>query len=192
MWFGAEARARLAVLPVCALVMPWRCGLGLPLTDRGEAVAPGVVAERREPPPPPAVVAEKRDAPSPAGDKRGAPAVSAASEKREPPAQRVSSAPPRPPPVRVVTLPEEVVLKAIGVGQRQLLHCWTKAQQVDPGLYAGKVRLHLEIDPTGRVTSVTSDTESAALARCLGGVARQLRFPAPGQAAVVDVPLMFP
>ena len=191
MWFGAEARARLAVLPVCALVMPWRCGLGLPLADRGEAVAPAVVGDKRESPPP-QELADKRDVPSPASDKRGTPAVSAASEKREPPAQRVSSAPPRSPPVRVVTLPEEVVLKAIGVGQRQLLHCWTKAQQVDPGLYAGKVRLHLEIDPTGRVTSVTSDAESAVLARCLGGVARQLRFPAPGQAAVVDVPLMFP
>jgi hypothetical protein len=82
------------------------------------------------------------------------------------------------------------VLKAIGLGQTQFLRCWAKAQQVDPGLDT-KVHLHLEIDAAGRVTSVQSDTESPTLARCLASVARRLPFPAPGQPAAVDLPLMF-
>jgi hypothetical protein len=152
-----------------------------------------VTTENREPP---AISAanEKRESPvvSPATEKQELPAVSAATEKREPPTQRVSSAPPRLPPVPTVTLPEEIVLKAMSAGQIQFLRCWKRAQQADPGLDAAKVRLRLEVDAAGRVTSATSDTESAVLARCLANVARQLPFPVPGRAAVVDLPLMFP
>lgn len=168
MSFGAEARARLAVLPVCALVVPWRCSLGPPLADRGEPAASSSVIEKRE-----------------------LPAASAATAKREAPAERVSIAPPRPPSVRVVTLPEEVVLKTMAAGQPLFLRCWTKAQRVDPGLDASKVRLRLEIDAAGKVTAVQSDTDSPPLARCLAVAARQLAFPAPGRPIVVELPLMF-
>lgn len=192
MSFGAEARARLFVLPVCALVVPWRCSLGPPLAGRGETAPPPATQQRE--PPAISVASGKRElsAVSAATEQREVSAVSAASEKREPPAQRVSSASPHPPPVPIVTLPEEIVLKAMSVGQTQFMRCWKRAQQVDPGLDTAKVRMHLEVDATGKVTSVKCDTESAVLARCLASVARQLPFPAPGRFAVVDLPLMFP
>jgi hypothetical protein len=143
MSFGAEARARLTVLPVYALVMPWRCVPSLP--DRGEI----------------------------------------------PPSERVPAAPPHPPSVRLITLPEEVVLRAVGAGQPLFLRCWARAQRADPGLDASKLHLHLEIDPAGKVTAVRSDAGSPAFAGCLAAVARQLPFPAPGRPAVVELPLMF-
>ena len=155
MLFGAEARARLAALPVFVLVWPWQCSLVTLQQDSGGA------------------------------------APSAASAKQEASPARVSTAPPRTPPVRTVTLPEEVVIKAMGIGQPAFLRCWARAQRIDPGLSSPKVRLHLEIDETGKVTAVQSDTESPALARCLAVVGRQLPFPAPGMPAVVDLPLIF-
>jgi hypothetical protein len=155
MWFGAEARARLAALPVFVLVVPWQCSLVAPLEDEGRA-APSAVTAKQEGPP-----------------------------------GRVSIAPPHTPPVRVVTLPEEVVVKAIGVGQTAFLRCWARAQRTDPMLISTKVRLHLELDESGKVTTIQSDTESPTLASCLAVVARQLPFPAPGKPAVVDLPLMF-
>jgi hypothetical protein len=156
-------------------------------------MAPSAAGDKREPPAVSAAT-EKREPPavSAAGGKREPSGVSAATEKREPPARRVSSALPHPPPVPIVTLPEEIVLKAMSVGQTQFIRCWKRAQQADPGLDSAKVRMHLEVDATGKVISVKSDTESAVLARCLASVARQLPFPAPGRLAVVDLPLMFP
>jgi hypothetical protein len=174
MSFGAEARARLAVLPVYALVLPWRCSLGPPRVDLGETAAPAVT------------------------ERRAAPAGSAATEKREAPVERVSIAPPHPARVRTVTLPDQVVVKAMAAGQVQFLRCWSKAQQDDPGLDGSKVVLHLDIDAAGkviaahRVPSDRGDPGSPAFERCLARVARNLPFPAPGQPAVVELPLMFP
>jgi hypothetical protein len=121
----------------------------------------------------------------------GGPAPSAANAKQEPPVRRVSSAPPRTPPAKMITLPEEVVVKAIGVGQPAFLSCWARAQRTDPVLISTKVHLHLEIDADGKVASVRSDSDSPKLASCLAVVARQLPFPAPGKPAVVDMPLIF-
>jgi hypothetical protein len=122
---------------------------------------------------------------------RREPGPSAVTAKQEAPTGRVSSAPPRPPSLRTITLPEEVVVKAMAAGQQTFLRCWARAQRNDPALIAGKVRLRLEVDERGKVTAVQSDTESVALARCLAVVARTLPFPAPGKPAVVDLPLMF-
>jgi hypothetical protein len=116
---------------------------------------------------------------------------SAVAAKEEAPASRVSSAPPRTPPVKVTTLPEEVVVKVIGVGQAAFLRCWARAQRIDPALSSTKVRLHIELDASGKVTSSQSDSDSRALSNCLAVVARQLPFPAPGTPAVVDLPLIF-
>jgi len=125
-------------------------------------------------------------------DNREAQGPSAATSKQEAATPgRVSSAPPHTPTVRSVTLPEEVVVKAMAAGQPTFLRCWAKALRLDPTLTASKVRLHLELDERGRVTAVQSDTESEALGRCLAVVARTLPFPAPGRPAVVDLPLMF-
>lgn len=61
MLFGARARARLAVFPVVALVMPWRCNLLPQQVDGGAAPsaatakreAPGGRVSTSPPPPPP-------------------------------------------------------------------------------------------------------------------------------------------
>lgn len=121
----------------------------------------------------------------------GVPVPSAANAKQESSVGRVSSAPPRTPPAKMTTFPEEVVVKAIGVGQPAFLSCWARAQRTDPVLISTKVHLHLEIDASGRVASVRSDSDSPKLASCLAVVARQLPFPAPGTPAVVDMPLIF-
>jgi hypothetical protein len=119
-------------------------------------------------------------------------APSAVQPKEEAPVERVSSAPrvPVAAAVEAIELPEEVVVRAVAIGQPAFLRCWARAQRVD-ALDAAKVRVHLEVDATGKVTQVATDAESATLARCLAVVARQLPFPAPGRPAVVDVPLLF-
>jgi hypothetical protein len=116
---------------------------------------------------------------------------SASTPKQEVPMERVSSAPAAPPPARTVTLPDEVVVKVIDTSQQLFLRCWERAQRKEPGPIANKVRLHLDIDPQGRVMTVQSDSDSAVLSSCLAVVARRLPFPAPGEPAVVDLPLMF-
>ena len=120
-------------------------------------------------------------------------ARSAVQPKEEAQMDRVSSAPraPAAAPTQAVELPEEVVVRAIAVGQPAFLRCWARAQRLDTVESAAKVRVRLEVDATGRVTAVATDTESAVLSRCLAVVARQLPFPAPGQPAVVDLPLIF-
>ena len=120
---------------------------------------------------------------------------SAVQPKREAAATRVASAPARPEAVarssEAIELPDEVVVRALGAGQPAFLRCWARAQRTDPTQIATKVRMRLEVDATGRVTSVASDSDSPTLSRCLAVVARQLPFPAPGRPAVVDVPLLF-
>jgi len=122
----------------------------------------------------------------------GALGPSAATPKQEESVGRLASVPPpapRPPPM--ITLPDEVVVRAIDTGHQAFLTCWARAQRSDTPPTAGKVRLHLEIDEQGRVAAAASDSDSPALARCLAVVARCLPFPAPGRRAVVDLPLMF-
>lgn len=163
--FGAEAWARLSVIPVVVplfvLALPLRCSL----------VAPRM---------------------PPIGD-TGASGPSAATPKQEAAAGRLASvAPPAPPPAPRITLPDEVIVKAIDAGQQAFLTCWSRAQRSDAPPSQGKVRLHLELDDAGRVIVATCDTDSPPLARCLAVVARRLPFPAPGRRAVVDLPVMFP
>jgi hypothetical protein len=121
----------------------------------------------------------------------GGPAASAAEGKHEAPVGRVPGVPPHPPPVRMITLPEEVVIKAMGIGHEAFLYCWNRSLQFDPPPSSTKVRLRLELDGAGKITKIAPDTDSPRLASCLTSVARNLPFPAPGQPAVVDLPLMF-
>src|SRR5689334_15533034 len=118
--------------------------------------------------------------------------VSAVRPKQEAPAARVAATPPGPagPPARAIALPDEVVVRAVAAGQTAFLRCWARAQPVDVGL-ATKVQLHVELDADGRVIAASSDSDSPALSRCLAVVARHLPFPAPGQLARVDLPLLF-
>jgi hypothetical protein len=118
---------------------------------------------------------------------------SAVEGKQEVAAHRVASiAPPPAPHRRAVTLPDGVVVKAVGVGQPAFLRCWARAQRSDSPPSSTKVHLHVELDAAGKVTASQSDSDSPALSRCLAIVARQLPFPAPGTPAVIDLPLLFP
>jgi len=121
----------------------------------------------------------------------GAIGPSAASPKHEEPIERIAAVPPPARPGPPIALADEAVVKAMDVGQQAFLHCWTRAQRSDLPPTSGKVRLHFELDEQGRVTAVSNDSDSPSLSRCLAVVARRLPFPAPGQPAVVDVPLMF-
>ncbi|HEX3757790.1 MAG TPA: hypothetical protein VHW23_03750 [Kofleriaceae bacterium] len=111
--------------------------------------------------------------------------------KQEQLAARIPAVPPPAPPRRAVTLPEEIVVQAIGAGQQAFLRCWARAQRSDAPPTANKVQLHLEIDDQGRVTAARSDSDSPAFERCLQVVARRLPFPPAGRPAAVDLPLMF-
>lgn len=154
---GADARGRLAIVPVFALVLPLRCSLVAPMRDTG-VLGP-----------------------------------SAATPKQEAPAGRIASVPPPPPrPGPRITLPDQVVVRALDAGHQAFLTCWSRAQRSDAPPGANKVRLHLEVDEAGRVVVASSDSDSPALSRCLAIVARRLPFPAPGQQAVIDLPVMFP
>ncbi|HEY0479743.1 MAG TPA: hypothetical protein VGD37_19620 [Kofleriaceae bacterium] len=123
----------------------------------------------------------------------GAIGPSAATPKQEEPRARIESVPPPAPrpAVRPIALADEVVVRALDAGQQAFLRCWARAQRSEVPPETGKVRLHLELDDQGHVTAATSDSDAPALASCLAVVARRLPFPAPGQPAVVDVPLMF-
>jgi hypothetical protein len=121
----------------------------------------------------------------------GVEAPSAVHAKEEVATGRVQSAPPHAPTVKVTTLPEEVVLKVIRAGQGAFLSCWARAQRIDPVLSSTKVRLHVELDGSGKVILAQTDSDSPTLSTCLANVAHKLPFPAPGALAVVDLPLMF-
>lgn len=182
MRFGADAWGH-AVVPAFVLVLPWQCSLA-PARDTGLFGAPAVPTPDEPAPPPPSAPPHDPAPPAP-------PAPSAVTPKQEQPGPRILAALPPAPPVRAVTLPDEVVVQAIGAGQQAFLRCWARAQRSDAPPTADKVRLHLEIDEQGRVTAASSDSDSPALERCLQVVARRLPFPPPGRHAVVDLPLMF-
>jgi hypothetical protein len=164
MLLRAEAWARSAV-PAFAIAMPLRCGfvaLQLP-RDPGPSEPSAAHAKREE---------------VPGRVSNAAPRARASTARSE-----------------AIELPEEVVMRVVGAGQPAFLRCWARAQRLDAALVttqiASTVRVRLEVDATGKVSSVQTDSESPVLARCLGVVARQLAFPAPGRPAVVDLPLIF-
>jgi hypothetical protein len=173
MWLGVEARANLAALPVL-LVIPWRCNLLAPSGAIEDAPAAITAASPRTAPAEP-----------------HSPGPSAAVAKTEAVTGRVPSVPPRAPHSRAITLADEVVVKIIGLGQPAFLRCWARAQRIDGAGGSTKVRLHVELDAEGGVTAARCDSDSPILTSCLTLVARRLPFPAPGQPAIVDVPLMF-
>lgn len=167
MWLGVKGWTRLAAAPVF-VVMPLQCSLEI-----ASVPLPGDLPVKPQ---------------SAANPVEGVP-------PRTPPEPPTPPAPPAPPapaalPARPIALPDEVVLRALDVGQPAFLRCWARAQRIDAAV-ATKVRLHLEIDETGKVTSAETDSDSPTLSRCLVVVARHLAFPAAGYPAVVDLPLLF-
>ncbi|MBX3157805.1 MAG: hypothetical protein KF773_17685 [Deltaproteobacteria bacterium] len=82
-------------------------------------------------------------------------------------------------------------MRALDLGQPMFVRCFKKAHDADPTWASMKVKVSLEIDANGVVASVRSDAPDPALAACLARIARNLAFPAPGKAAVVELPLFF-
>jgi hypothetical protein len=136
----------------------------------------------RPTPPPPT---PPPSAPSPA-----APAI-ATTPHRDEPTPRETLRPKQPPPSPRVVVPDEVILAAVRALQPTFAACWRRAQRTDPALTSARIRLSLELDASGAVTSSRTDAEDAKLSACLANVARKLPFPAPGRPAAFDIPLYF-
>lgn len=94
-------------------------------------------------------------------------------------------------PIPPLTLPDEVVVHVMDAGRVAFVRCFKKAYDVDPSTTSYKVRLHVELDAGGTVTGASTDAEAPALSECLARIARVLPYPAPGKAAVVDLPLFW-
>ena len=151
----------------CYLAMPWRCNL---LLGPSQQIDDVVVPPTR---------------PNPVK-----PTEPYAPKTRETTSPRQTLASPRPT-VNPVSLPEAVIVRALDLGRGAFVRCFRKASFNDPSVTSYKVRIHLELDATGVATSATSDAEDSELAECLVRVGLRLPFPAPGQRAVVDLPLFY-
>ncbi len=136
-------------------------------------------------PPPPAPPVPPRTSPPPA-----APPI-ATTPRREEPTQRETLGPKQPPATSRVVIPDEVVLTAVRALQPTFAACWRRAQRNDPSLVSARIKLALEVDASGKVTSSRADAEDEKLARCLANVARKLAFPALGRPAALEIPLHF-
>jgi len=109
------------------------------------------------------------------------------------PKREEKSPPPREVPKKVIVgerMPDEVVVKVMEVGRAAFGRCFKKAYDADP-LATFKVRLHVELDARGRVTSIKADTTNEALASCLTRVGSGLPYPTTGRPVVVDLPLFY-
>lgn len=95
------------------------------------------------------------------------------------------------PPIQRVLLSEELVLRVMDLGKASFLRCFRKAIDRDPTVLDFKVRLHVELDVVGNVTTASSDATDRQLADCLVRSAYRLPFPAPGKPAMVDLPLFY-
>lgn len=106
------------------------------------------------------------------------------------PTQRIDPSPP-PKQQKVIHLPDEIVVRALDVVRPSFLRCFERAKQLDPLMYNVKVTLHMDVDATGAVVGASHDSDRPRLGNCLMAIGRSIKFPAPGQPAEVDVPLMF-
>ena len=89
------------------------------------------------------------------------------------------------------TLPDEVVMKLLEGGRAAFVRCFKKAVQADPTTLSFKVRVHVELDGDGAITTANADTSDAALAGCLVRSVAWLKFPASGRAVAVELPLFY-
>jgi hypothetical protein len=94
---------------------------------------------------------------------------------------------PQPP----ITLPDEVVVRAMEPMRPLFVRCFKRAIDADPTTVSFKVRLRLEVDATGMVEGASSDASDPGLATCLIRIGRAVRFPAPNRRAVVELPLIY-
>lgn len=200
-------RSRYAVILVigCSLgAGPWQCNpLASPEAGFGSAFgpAPGSGADSHAgsggsnlpAPTPPALPPRPTPPPptlSPTAPPPAAPPI-ATTPRRDEPTPRETLRPAPPPPSPRVVVPEEVIMAAVRALQPTLVACWRRAQRNDPALTSARIRLSLELDASGAVTSSRTDAEDPRLSTCLANVARKLAFPALGRPAAFDIPLYF-
>jgi hypothetical protein len=119
------------------------------------------------------------------------PLVPPAGPKAEPPTRRETAAPPSPPTAQLDRLPDDVVMKLAETGRAAFVRCFKKAYQTDPTQFSFKVRVHVELDPDGAITTANADTSDQALAGCLVRSLGWLKFPAAGKPVMFDLPLFY-
>ncbi len=111
--------------------------------------------------------------------------------KRERAAEREPLVAPPPAPISPITLPDEVIVRAVDAARPSFVACFKRAlatELVDPPL---KIRVHLELDAAGKIIGGTTDAPTPALGNCLLRVSYGLSFGTPGKPGSVDVPLFF-
>lgn len=184
---------------------PWQCS-PTPWPDPGAGSGSSVARPAAPPfvlgPPPaaPPVPAPAPPAPRPAAP----PIVTPPSPSPAPAAPKLTPAPRRdeptvretlgtkkPPAAGKVAFADEVIVGAVRVLQPTFTACWRRAQRNDPSLTTARVRLYLEVDPSGAVSSSRTDAEDELLDSCLAKVSRRLAFPAPGKPVALEIPLYF-
>ena len=117
--------------------------------------------------------------------------LGAEGSKHERSAEREPLVTPPSPPMSPITLPDEVIVRAVDAVRPSFVACFKRAlatELVDPPL---KIRVHLELDAGGKIIGGTTDAPTPALGNCLLRVGYGLSFGAPGKPGFVDVPLFF-
>lgn len=175
---------------------PWRCDQLVP-QDAGPGSGSAALIPPPSPPPSPIPLPPSPPPPAPPRPTAtppppAAPPIATTPRREEPTGREpLGPRPPAPPPASRAVIPDEVIMRAVRTLHPTFVACWRRAQRNDPTLVSARVRISLEVDATGAVTSSRTDAEDVKLSRCLAGVARKLAFPSLGRAAAVDVPLFF-
>ena len=88
-------------------------------------------------------------------------------------------------------LGEELTLRVMDLGRSSFVRCFKRAIDSDPTVMDFKVRLRVELDVVGNVTTANTDSGVMTLNNCLVRSAYGLPFPAPGKPAIAEMPLFY-
>jgi len=88
-------------------------------------------------------------------------------------------------------LGEELTLRVMDLGRSSFVRCFKRAIDNDPTVMDFKIRLRVELDVVGNVTTANTDSGVTTLNNCLVRTAYGLPFPAPGKPAVAEMPLFY-
>ena len=88
-------------------------------------------------------------------------------------------------------LGEELTLRVMDLGRSSFVRCFKRAMNNDPTVMDFKIRLRVELDVVGNVTTANTDSAVMTLNNCLVRTAYGLPFPAPGKPAVAEMPLFY-
>jgi hypothetical protein len=98
---------------------------------------------------------------------------------------------PPPPAMPRATLPDEVVLRLIEGGRAGFVRCFKQAFAADATTTSFKVRVRVELDAAGTITSAPADPANPELAACLTRATGRLRFPSSEAPVAVELPLFY-